>query len=315
MATAARARRPASPSSPFPDFRVWASGPGWALQQGDCLERLAGLPAASVDLVFADPPYFLSNGGFTCHAGRRAPVAKGAWDASRGIDEDHRFTRAWIEACGRVLRPTGSLWISGTQHVIFSAGFALQSLGWRLLNTVTWYKPNASPNLSCRYFTHSSELLIWTAPRRPGRLQHVFDYPRMKAENGGKQMRDVWALPRPGEEELEPDGQGRIWTLTSPRSEEKAHGKHPTQKPVSLLRRIVEATAPEGGLVLDPFCGSGTTGVAAVRLGRRFLGIEQDPTWLGLARARLEAETESHARPPDERFGPRRTQRGGRPWS
>ena len=271
------------------------------------------MPEASADLVFADPPYFLSNGGFTCQSGRRAPVGKGAWDASRGVEEDHRFTRAWIEACGRVLKPTGSLWISGTQHVIFSAGFALQTLGWRLLNTVTWYKPNASPNLSCRYFTHSSEILVWAAPRRPGRLQHLFDYPRMKVENGGKQMRDVWALPRSGDEELDADGQGRIWTLTSPRPDEKAHGKHPTQKPVALLRRIIEATAPEGGLVLDPFSGSGTTGVAALRLGRRFLGIEQDPTWLALARARLEGESEGLTRPADERFGPRRsTQRRGR---
>jgi site-specific DNA-methyltransferase (adenine-specific) len=269
------------------------------------------LPEASVDLVFADPPYFLSNGGFTCQSGRRAPVGKGAWDASRGIEEDHRFTRAWIEACGRVLKPTGSLWISGTQHVIFSAGFALQSLGWRLLNTVTWYKPNASPNLSCRYFTHSSEILIWAAPRRPGRLQHHFDYPRMKLENGGKQMRDVWALPRPGEDELDADGQGRIWTLTSPRSDEKAHGKHPTQKPVALLRRIIEATAPEGGLVLDPFSGSGTTGVAALRLGRRYLGMEQDPTWLALARARLEAESEGATPPGRELFGPRRSRARG----
>jgi len=260
-----------------------------------------------VDLVFADPPYFLSNGGFTCQSGRRAPVAKGPWDTSRGIEEDHRFTRAWIEACGRVLKPSGSIWISGTQHVIFSAGFALQTLGWRLLNTVTWYKPNASPNLSCRYFTHSSEILVWAAPRQPGRLQHVFDYPRMKAANGGKQMRDVWALPRPGDEELDAEGQGRIWTLTSPRQDEKALGKHPTQKPVALLLRLIEASAPEGGLVLDPFSGSATTGVAALRLGRRFLGIEQDPSWLGLARARLEAESDGAARPAEERFGPRRS--------
>jgi site-specific DNA-methyltransferase (adenine-specific) len=312
MPNAARATRSVVPrGGPFPDLPAWAAGPGWALHAGDCLERLAAVPEASVDLAFADPPYFLSNGGFTCQSGRRAPVGKGAWDASRGIDEDHRFTRAWIEACGRVLKPTGSLWISGTQHVIFSAGFALQSLGWRLLNTVTWYKPNASPNLSCRYFTHSSEILIWAAPRRPGRLLHHFDYPRMKVENGGKQMRDVWALPRPGEDELDADGQGRIWTLTSPRQDEKAHGKHPTQKPVALLRRIIEATAPEGGLVLDPFSGSGTTGVAALRLGRRFLGMEQDPTWLALARARLEAESEGATPAGQELFGPRRSRARG----
>src|SRR5262247_2749437 len=118
MPNAARATRPAVPSVLFPELPAWAAGRGWALHAGDCLERLAALPEASVDLVFADPPYFLSNGGFTCQSGRRAPVRKGSWDASRGIEEDHRFTRAWIEACGRVLKPTGSLWISGTQHVI-----------------------------------------------------------------------------------------------------------------------------------------------------------------------------------------------------
>jgi len=288
-----------------------SAGPGYALYLGDCVELMQAFPEASFDLVFADPPYFLSNGGFTCQSGRRAPVDKGAWDQSRGREEDYQFAVLWLKACQRVLKPTGAIWVSGTQHVIFSVGFAMQQLGFRILNTVTWYKPNASPNLSCRYFTHSSEILIWAAPRRPGRLQHQFDYPRMKAENGGKQMRDVWALPRPGADELDADGQGRIWTLTSPRPDEKVHGKHPTQKPVALLRRIIEATAPEGGLVLDPFSGSGTTGVAALRLGRRFLGMEQDPTWLALGRARLEAESDGVAPAGRELFGPRRSRARG----
>jgi site-specific DNA-methyltransferase (adenine-specific) len=310
MANAARIRAaPLLATAPFSELGLWAHGHRWSLFAGDCLEQLGRLPAESIDLVFADPPYFLSNGGFTCQSGRRAPVGKGAWDASAGIEVDHAFTRAWLEACGRVLKPSGSIWVSGTQHVIFSVGFAMQSLGWRLLNTVTWYKPNASPNLSCRYFTHSSELLVWAAPRRPGKLRHVFDYPRMKALNGGKQMRDVWALPRAGEEELSDDGQGRVWTSTSPRGEEKALGRHPTQKPVALLRRIVEATSPEDGVVLDPFSGSGTTGVAALRLGRRFVGIERDPEWLGLARARLDAESDGTPVPPAERFGPRTSSR------
>src|SRR5262249_18149838 len=195
---------------------------------------------------------------------------------------------------------------------VLPAAFARQPRGGRLSNPVPWLKPNASPNLPCRYFTHSSEILIWAAPRRPGRLQHVFDYPRMKAENGGKQMRDVWSLPRAGDEELEPDGQGRIWTLTSPRPDEKAHGKHPPQKPLARLWRIIEATAAAGGLVLDPFSGSGTTGVAALRLGRRFLGMEQDPTWLALARARLQAESDGAAPREDERFGPRRSRGASR---
>ncbi len=264
-----------------------ASGPDWALAHGDCRELLALLPEASADLVFADPPYFLSNGGFTCHAGRRAPVRKGAWDASQGLAEDHRFNVAWLAACQRVLKPDGTLWVSGTQHGIFSVGFALQSLGFKLLNTVTWYKPNASPNLSCRYFTHSSELLIWAAPRKGPRLLHTFHYADMRAQAGGKQMRDVWALPKTGEEELDESGQGRVWTLTGPKAEEKAHGRHPTQKPVALLERVLLASSAQGGLVLDPFCGSGTTGVAARGLGRRFLGFDASREYLGLAKARL----------------------------
>ncbi len=269
--------------------RPHAAGAGWTLAHGDCRELLAQLPAASVDLVFADPPYFLSNGGFTCHAGRRAPVRKGAWDASRGLAEDHRFNVAWLAACQRVLKPEGTLWVSGTQHGIFSVGFALQSLGFKLLNTVTWYKPNASPNLSCRYFTHSSELLIWAAPRPGPRLLHTFQYADMRQQAGGKQMRDVWALPRPGEEEVDAEGQGRVWTLTGPKAAEKAHGRHPTQKPLALLERVVQASSREGALVLDPFCGSGTTGVAALKLSRRFLGFDSSAEYLRLAAARMRA--------------------------
>ena len=310
MPNAARAARPLPPSAPFPELSPWAAGPGWALHAGDCIERLAALPEASVDLAFADPPYFLTNGGFTCQSGRRAPVEKGTWDASRGIDEDHASPARGSRPASRVLKPTGSLWMSGTQHVIFSVGFAMQSLGWRLLNTVTWYKPNASPNLSCRYFTHSTEILIWASPRRPGRLQHRFDYPRMKAENGGKQMRDVWDLPRPGDEELDADGQGRIWTLTArARTRRRTAAPHPEAGgPAPPHHR---GHPPEGGLVLDPFSGSATTGVAALRLGRRFLGMEQDPTWLALARARLEAESEGAAPPGRELFGPRRSRARG----
>src|SRR5439155_6266502 len=170
--------------------------------------------AQTFDMVFADPPYFLSNGGFTCKSGRRAPVAKGAWDASRGVDGDHAFTLAWLRACQRVLKPTGTLWVSGTQHVIFSAGFAMQKLGYKLLNAVTWFKPNAAPNLSCRYFTHSSEIVIWASPGQKGKLQHVFNYAQMKGANGGKQMRDMW-------------------TLLTPRNEVKAFGGHPNQKPLA----------------------------------------------------------------------------------
>jgi site-specific DNA-methyltransferase (adenine-specific) len=268
---------------------LFAKGDAYRLYQGNSVELLNRFPEQQFDLVFADPPYFLSNGGFTCKSGKRASVQKGAWDVSRGVEEDHAFTTEWLKACQRVLKPTGTLWVSGTQHVIFNVGFAMQKLGFKLLNTVTWYKPNASPNLSCRYFTHSTELLIWASPKPAKVLQHTFNYARMKAENGGKQMRDVWNLPRTGEEELSADGEGRMWTQIAPRREEKAFGSHPTQKPVALLERIIEASTAEDAAILDPFNGSGTTGVAALKLGRRYTGIDLDPTYLKLTQKRLDA--------------------------
>jgi site-specific DNA-methyltransferase (adenine-specific) len=268
---------------------LFAKTDAYRLYQGNSVELLNRFPEQQFDLVFADPPYFLSNGGFTCKSGKRASVQKGAWDVSRGVEEDHAFTTEWLKACQRVLKPTGTLWVSGTQHVIFNVGFAMQKLGFKLLNTVTWYKPNASPNLSCRYFTHSTELLIWASPKPAKTLQHTFNYARMKAENGGKQMRDVWNLPRTGEEELSADGEGRMWTQIAPRREEKAFGSHPTQKPVALLERIIEASTSEDAAILDPFNGSGTTGVAALKLGRRYTGIDLDPTYLKLTQKRLDA--------------------------
>lgn len=260
----------------------------YKLYQGDCVEVLSGFDGESFDLIFADPPYFLSNGGFTCKAGRRAPVKKGNWDKSQGLEADHQFAVRWLSACKRVLKPTGSIWVSGTQHVIFTVGFAMQQLGYKLLNTVTWYKPNASPNLSCRYFTHSTELLIWASPSQGNRLLHQFNYQAMKGENSGKQMRDVWNLPRAGEEELSADGSGRLWSQLTPRKEEKAWGKHPTQKPLALLERIIRCSTSKGALVLDPFNGSGTTGAAALKLGRRYVGIEIAAKYLHLSRRRLE---------------------------
>lgn len=255
------------------------TGTDWRLLHGDCLELLAQLPARSVDLVFADPPYNLSNGGTTCQSGRRVTVDKGEWDASRGLGTDHEFHRAWLAACRRVLKPSGTLWVSGTQHVIFSLGYAMQELGYHLLNTITWFKPNASPNLACRMFTHSTELLIWAAPERQKPLAHTFDYPTMKAQNGGKQMRDVWSLSD--------DGQGAMWTLPAPGKSEKREGRHPTQKPIALLDRVITAASRPGDLVLDPFNGSGTTGLVARMRGRRYLGIDLDPEYLDLSARRL----------------------------
>ena len=267
----------------------YARGDGYRLYQGDSLRLLEQFDEASFDLIFADPPYFLSNGGFTCKGGKRASVQKGAWDESKGVEDDHEFTAAWLRACKRVLKPSGTIWVSGTQHVIFSVGFAMQKLGYKLLNTVTWYKPNASPNLSCRYFTHSTEILVWASPNPKGKLLHTFNYADMKAENGGKQMRDVWNLPRAGEEELGAEGEGRVWSQLTPRKGEKAFGGHPTQKPLALLERVIEASTADDAVVLDPFNGSGTTGVAALRMGRRYVGIDLDEKYLELTQRRLEA--------------------------
>jgi site-specific DNA-methyltransferase (adenine-specific) len=263
-----------------------ARGRGWAVVRADCIQTLERLPPHSVDVAFADPPYMLSNGGTTCQSGRRVSVDKGAWDASRGLSEDHAFQARWLEAVRRVLKPSGTLWVSGTQHVIFSIGFAMQELGYHLLNTVTWYKPNASPNLACRFFTHSTELLLWASPSKSRPLAHRFNYKAMKAANGGKQMRDLWQICEPPVA----GGEQVVWSVPTPGPREKLHGRHPTQKPLALLERVLAASADAGDLVLDPFSGSGTTGVAALRAGCRFLGVERDPAHVELAARRLRAE-------------------------
>jgi site-specific DNA-methyltransferase (adenine-specific) len=236
------------------------------LYHGDCLEILAQLPESSVDLVFADPPYFLSNGGITCHAGKMVSVNKGEWDKSRGADANHEFNIAWLAACQRALKPNGSIWVSGTAHVIHSVGFAMQQLGFKLLNDISWVKPNPPPNLSCRYFTHATETIIWAAKNKKSR--HTFNYKDMKAINRGKQMKSVW--------EIKP-----------PESWEKKFGKHPTQKPVALLERILLASTNAGDLVLDPFNGCATTLIAALRLRRHALGCELSAEFIALSLRRI----------------------------
>jgi site-specific DNA-methyltransferase (adenine-specific) len=236
------------------------------LYQGDCLEILAAIPENSVDLVFADPPYFLSNGGITCHAGKMVSVHKGDWDKSRGPDANHEFNRAWLAAAQRVLKPNGSIWVSGTAHVIHSVGFAMQQLGFKLLNDISWVKPNPPPNLSCRYFTHATETIIWAAKNAKSR--HTFNYKLMKETNHGKQMKSVWEIRPPAQ-----------W--------EKRFGKHPTQKPVALLERILLASTNEGDVVLDPFAGSSTTLLAALRLRRNAVGCELSAEFLTLSLRRI----------------------------
>ena len=236
------------------------------LYHGDCLQAMKSLSSQTVDMVFADPPYNLSNGGGTCQSGKWVCVNKGEWDTSRGLTQDHEFNVAWLAECKRLLKPNGTIWVSGTYHVIYSIGFALQTLDYKILNDICWFKPNASPNLSCRYFTASHETLIWAAKDKKSR--HTFHYPAMKAENKGLQMRSMWPIG------------------STPQCE-KVHGKHPTQKPLALLRRIICASTNSGDVILDPFCGSGTTGVAALELGRSFIGIDLSEDYLRLARTRM----------------------------
>jgi site-specific DNA-methyltransferase (adenine-specific) len=236
------------------------------IYQSDCLALMPQLPASSVDLIFADPPYFLSNGGITCHAGKMVSVNKGSWDKSQGPDANHAFNTAWLAAAQRLLKPNGSIWVSGTAHVVHSVGFAMQQLGFKLLNDISWVKPNPPPNLSCRYFTHATETIIWAAKDKKSR--HTFHYKLMKETNRGKQMKSVW--------EIKP-----------PESWEKKFGKHPTQKPVALLERILLASTNEGDTVLDPFLGGGTTLVSAVRLRRHAIGCELSLDYINLSVRRL----------------------------
>ncbi|MDR2596504.1 MAG: site-specific DNA-methyltransferase [Treponema sp.] len=243
---------------------------------GDCLEILLIFPENSIDMIFADPPYMLSNDGLTCQNGKMVKVNKGQWDKSNGFENDTAFHNEWISACRRILKPEGTIWVSGTYHSIYQCGYLLQKNNFHILNDITWFKPNASPNLSCRFFTASHETLIWA--RKDKKAKHTFNYgemkngffPEDKIKKENTQMRSVWSIG-------------------TPKDSEKKYGKHPTQKPLDLLKRIVLASTNEKAIVLDPFCGSGTTGVACKCLPDRFfIGIEIDKAYCGLAKKRLE---------------------------
>lgn len=245
------------------------------LYQGDCLEILAQMPENSVDMVFADPPYMLSNGGFTLHAGRRVSVNKGEWDKSNGLKRDFEFHLSWIQAVKRVLKPGGTVWISGTYHSIYQCGFALQVAGFQILNDISWFKPNASPNLSCRYFTASHETLIWARKDKTGK--HTFNYELMK---NGHWSEDFIKKPN--------TQMRSVWAIGTPKVIEKKFSKHPTQKPEALLKRIVLASTNKGDLIVDPFTGSSTTGIAAHLFDRKFIGIDTETKYLDLSIKRFE---------------------------
>ena len=246
----------------------------FVLYHGDSINILNQLAENSIDMIFADPPYNLSNGGFSVHAGRMVSVNKGYWDVSRGFQDDYAFHYRWLEACKRVLKPHGTLWVSGTYHSIYQCGHALQSLGYHILNDISWFKPNASPNLSCRFFTASHETIIWA--RKDKKAKHIFNYNLMKDGS--------W----PEDKLKKPNLQMRsVWSLGTPKPEEKKYGKHPTQKPLDLLNRIVLASTNKGDVILDPFAGSSTTGIAAAINDRKFVGIDLEKKYLELSKKRF----------------------------
>ena len=240
--------------------------PGAVVYRADCVDLIRLMPAESVDVVFADPPYRLSSGGVSVMSGRLVPVDKGGWDRPKGLEKDHEFNVRWLRAARRVLKPDGTLWVSGTHHIIFSLGFALQRLGFRIINQIAWSKPDPVPNALHTAFTHAHETLIWASKGK----RHTFNYDLINSPNPTTQVSSVWrirAVPK----------------------NEKLMGYHPTQKPLRLVRRALLASSREGNLIFDPFCGSGTTAVAAKELGRFFVGAELEEEYCELAGRRIRA--------------------------
>lgn len=238
----------------------------FTLVNGDCVSVLESFDF-KFDMIFADPPYFLSNGGISVQSGKVVCVDKGNWDKAPSAEFIDEFNRKWLAVCKEKLKDNGTIWISGTHHNIFSVADQLSELGFKILNVVTWNKTDPPDNVSHRVFKHSAEYIIWA--KKSKRAQHRYNYELMRQLNDGKQMTDVWRMPAVAK-----------W--------EKSCGKHPTQKPLSLLVRIIMASTKEGDWVLDPFNGSGTTGVAASLLDRKFLGIDMEKAYLELASKRRE---------------------------
>lgn len=244
----------------------------FTLLHGDSIELLSQFEF-KFDMIFADPPYFLSNGGISVQSGKIVCVDKGEWDKGKTAEQIVSFNREWLRLCRDKLKENGTIWISGTYHSIFSVAGLLTELGYKILNVVTWAKTNPPPNISCRYFTFSTEFIIWA--RKSSKVPHYYNYHLMKQINAGKQMTDVWRLPAIAR-----------W--------EKSCGKHPTQKPLSVLVRIILASTQKGAWILDPFTGSSTTGIAANLLERRFLGIDKEEEFLLMSKARkMEIEQSS----------------------
>ena len=240
------------------------------LYNEDCFKILPHLESNSIDCIITDPPYFLSNDGITCKAGKMVSVNKGAWDKRKGFDEIFSFNLNWIEESYRLLKEGGTLWVSGTFHNIYIIGSIIDSMDdFKILNNITWIKTAPPPNLSCRFFTHSTETILWV--RKGKKSKHYFDYELMKKTNDGKQMKDVWTIGRP-------------------KKKEKEFGKHPTQKPEELIERMILSSTKEKDAVLDMFNGSGTTGVVSFRNNRKYIGIELEKEYYRLTEKRIEEE-------------------------
>ena len=250
----------------------------FTLLKGDSFRILKKIESKSMDLIFADPPYFLSSGGISCQNGKQVSVNKGEWDYSKTIEDRIKYHRKWIALCREILKDDGTIMISSTLHSVYAIGVALELEGYSIINNIIWRKTNPAPNLACRCFTHSTETIIWARKqlslKKKGK--HYFDYEAMKLKNGGKQMKDFW--------EFEPE----VIELASASKSEKKCGRHPTQKPLKLLQRLILAASREGDLILDPFNGSGTTGIAAHNLKRKYIGIELDKSYLDITKKRYE---------------------------
>lgn len=238
----------------------------FSLIKGDTMQELSQL-TEQVDMIYADPPYFISGGGKTIR-GKRVVIANfGDWDTIRPDEEKDEFNMKWLKSCRDILKPNGTIWISGTFHNIYSVARCLNILGYKILNVITWQKIDPPPSLTGTRFNFASEYIIWAA--KSEKSKYFLNFELMKAMNGGKQMSDIWRLPSVG-----------LW--------EKKCGKHPTQKPLRLLYRIILACTHEGDTILDPFAGSCTTGIAANLLGRKFIGIDMSEEYLQLGIRRKE---------------------------
>ncbi|WP_181699261.1 site-specific DNA-methyltransferase [Chthonobacter albigriseus] len=242
---------------------------------GDCVAQLEKLPSHSVDLIFADPPYNLQLGGeLTRPDQSRVDAVDDAWDQFESFEAYDAFTRAWMLACRRVLKPTGTMWVIGSYHNIFRVGTVMQDLGFWVLNDIVWRKANPMPNFKGTRFTNAHETMIWASKSKDAK-GYTFNYEAMKAFNDDLQMRSDWLLPIcTGSERLKDDDGQKV---------------HPTQKPEALLWRVLLSSSNPGDVVLDPFLGTGTTAAVAKRLGRHFVGVERDRTYADAAQARIDA--------------------------